>query len=123
MILEYVSQSAIADIRRLAAPAALGSAVLSRGVEEHAGFSTQSARAVTDAVEAYRIVLACELVAAVRALRLREARPATRALTAAFDLAAAALPPGTADRALDTDLAAAQRLLPAVAGAAPMDGD
>jgi histidine ammonia-lyase len=123
MILEYVSQSAIADIRRLGAPAALGSAVLSRGVEEHAGFSTQSARAVTDAVEAYRIVLACELVAAVRALRLREARPATRALAAAFDLAAAALPPGTADRALDTDLAAAQRLLPAVAGAAPMDGD
>ena len=50
MILEYVSHAAIADIRRLAAPAALGSAVLSRGVEEHAGFSTQSARATTDVV-------------------------------------------------------------------------
>ncbi len=36
MILEYVAHSAVADIRRLAAPAALGSAVLSRGVEEHA---------------------------------------------------------------------------------------
>ncbi|MGI9009218.1 MAG: aromatic amino acid lyase, partial [Streptosporangiaceae bacterium] len=75
MILEYVSQSAIADMRRLAAPAALGSAVLSRGVEEHAGFSTQSARATTDVVDAYRVVLACELVAAVRALRLRGAGP------------------------------------------------
>jgi histidine ammonia-lyase len=45
--------------------------VLSRGVEEHAGFATQSARATTDVIGAYRIVLACELVAAVRALRLR----------------------------------------------------
>src|SRR5262249_32207934 len=44
MILEYVAHSAVADIRRFAAPAALGSAVLSRGVEEHAGFATQSAR-------------------------------------------------------------------------------
>ncbi len=116
MILEYVSQSAIADIRRLAAPAALGSAVLSRGVEEHAGFSTQSARATTDVVEAYRIVLACELVAAVRALRLRGIRPASQSLGAAYDNMAGALPPGTADRALDTDLEVAQRLLPALVG-------
>jgi histidine ammonia-lyase len=118
MILEYVTQSAIAEIRRLATPAALGSAVLSRGVEEHAGFSTQSARATTDVVGAYRVVLACELVAAVRALRLRGTRPAGQGLGAAFDLAAGALPPGTADRALDTDLTAAQRLLPALAGVA-----
>ena len=114
MILEYVAHSAIADIRRLAAPAALGSAVLSRGVEEHAGFSTQSARATTEVVDAYRIVLACELVASVRALRLRGLTPGL-ALAAAFDLAAGALPPGTADRALDTDLTAALALLPALA--------
>jgi histidine ammonia-lyase len=111
LILEYVAHSAIADIRRLAAPAALGTAVLSRGAEEHAGFSTQSARATTDVVEAYRIVLACELVSAVRALRLSGVRPASAALTAALDLAARVLPPGTADRALDTDLALAQDLL------------
>ena len=115
MILEYVSQSAIADIRRLAAPAALGGAVLSRGVEEHAGFSTQSARATTDVVDAYRIVLACELVAAVRALRLSGAQPARPGLAGALSAAISALPPGTADRALDTDLEAAQRLLPGLA--------
>jgi histidine ammonia-lyase len=120
MILEYVSQSAIAEIRRLATPAALGSAVLSRGVEEHAGFSTQSARATTEVAEAYRVVLACELVAAVRALRLRGIRPSGRGLGAAFDLAAGALPPGTADRALDTDLAVAERLLPALANVADL---
>ena len=115
MILEYVTHSAIADIRRLAAPAALGSAVLSRGVEEHAGFATQSARATTEVIDAYRVVLACELVAAVRALRLRGRRPAGPVLAQALDQAAATLPAGTADRALDADLAQAQDLLPDLA--------
>ena len=123
LILEYVAHSAIADVRRLGAPAALGSAVLSRGVEEHAGFSTQSARATTEVIDAYRIVLACELVAAVRALRLRQARPSRPALADAFDQAAAALPTGTADRALDTDLVTAQCLLPGLAAAAPLECD
>ena len=112
MILEYVAHSSIADIRRLASPAALGS------VEEHAGFSTQSARATTEVAEAYRLVLASELVAAVRALRLRGRRPAGGALAEAFGLAAAALPDSTADRPLDGDLATAQDLLPALAGLA-----
>jgi histidine ammonia-lyase len=124
MILEYVAQSAIADIRRLAGPAALGSAVLSRGVEEHAGFSTQSARATTELAGAYRIVLACELVAAVRALRLRGIRPPGRSLAEAFDLAAGGLSPDTADRSLDGDLATAQGLLAHLAryAAGPVPG-
>lgn len=111
MILEYVCQSAVADIRRLAAPAALGSAVLSRGVEEHAGFSTQSARASSEATTAYRAVLACELVGAVRVLRMQRRGPAGGPLRAAFDRAAAVLDPRTADRPLDGDLAAADGLL------------
>ncbi len=115
MILEYVAHSAIADIRRLAAPAALGSAVLSRGVEEHAGFSTQSARATTEVTGAYLIVLACELIAAVRALRMRGIRPAAEPLRQAFDLADAALPTIKADRALDADLLTAQNLIPGLA--------
>jgi histidine ammonia-lyase len=116
MILEYVAHSAIADIRRLAAPAALGSAVLSRGVEEHAGFSTQSARATTDVIAAYRLVLACELTAAIRALRMRGLRPAAGPLATAFGLAAGALPADVQDRPLDTDLALAQDLLPRLTG-------
>src|SRR5262249_12450331 len=115
LILEYVAHSAIADIRRLAAPAALASAVLSRGVEEHAGFSTQSARATTEVVDAYRIVLGCELVAAVRALRLHADRAGGRGLAAAFELADAVLPASTADRPLDSDLTAAQGLLAGLA--------
>jgi histidine ammonia-lyase len=116
MILEYVAHAAIADIRRLAAPAALGSAVLSRGVEEHAGFSTQSARATTDVTAAYRLVLACELVAAVRALRMRGVAPAGERLAAAFGLATAALPAALRDRPLDEDLTAAQTLLAPLTG-------
>jgi histidine ammonia-lyase len=115
MILEYVAHAAIADIRRLAAPAALGGAVLSRGVEDHAGFSTQSARATTEAVAAYRLVLACELVAAVRALRMAAVRPAGELLGQAFAMAAAVLPADPADRPLDSDLAAAQDLLSGLA--------
>jgi histidine ammonia-lyase len=115
MILEYVAHAAIADIRRLAAPAALGSAVLSRGVEEHAGFSTQSARATTDVVAAYGPVLACELVAAVRALRMRGIEPPPGPLADAHARVSAALPSGLPDRPLDEDLAAAQQLIPGLA--------
>ena len=119
MILEYVAQSAVADIRRSAAPAALGSAVLSRGVEEHAGFSTQSARASTDAVTAYRAVLDCELVAAIRVLRMQRRAPSGGPLRVAFDAADAVLDPRTADRPLDADLATAEGLLGSYATICP----
>lgn len=116
MILEYAAHAAIADIRRHAAPAALGTAVLSRGLEEHAGFSTQSARATTDAVAAYRVVVACELVAAVRALTMRGEPPKGEILRTAYERVAAAINPDTADRPLDADIAAAERLLPELPG-------
>jgi histidine ammonia-lyase len=120
MILEYVAHSAVADIRRFAAPAALGGAVLSRGVEDHAGFATQSARGTSDAVAAYPAVLACELIAATRALRLEGRRPAPGgALCQAFDLADSALERTAADRPLDCDLRAAQAILPRIAAVAP----
>jgi histidine ammonia-lyase len=115
MMLEYVTHSALADIRRLAAPAALGSAVLSRGLEEQANFSTQAARAATDTVSAYRIVLSCELVAAVRALGLRGTPPAPGPLEHAYELAATALDPRIEDRPLDPDIEIADRLLSGLA--------
>jgi histidine ammonia-lyase len=112
MMLEYAAHSAVADIRRFAAPATLGGAVLSRGVEDHAGFATQSARATSDSVTAYRAVLACELIAATRALRMDGRPPAAGGgLSRAYDLADSALEHETADRPLDGDLVAAQRVL------------
>ena len=120
MILEYVAHSAAADIRRFAAPAALGGAVLSRGVEEHAGFATQSARATSEAVAAYRAVLACELIAATRALRMQGRGPAEGGgLRNAYDLADSALERATEDRPLDGDLAAAEGALAGLTALAP----
>jgi histidine ammonia-lyase len=112
MMLEYAAHSAVADIRRFAAPAVLGGAVLSRGVEDHAGFATQSARATSETVPAYRAVLACELIAATRALRMQGRPPAPGGgLSRAYDLAGSVLEHETTDRPLDGDLAAAQRVL------------
>ncbi|HEY3483374.1 MAG TPA: aromatic amino acid ammonia-lyase, partial [Streptomyces sp.] len=71
MILEYSANAALAELRTAAQPASLGHAVLSRGVEEAASFASQSARQALRAAEAYRLILGCELVAAVRALRQR----------------------------------------------------
>ena len=115
MVVEYAGHSALADIRRLAAPVVLGDAVLSIGVEEHAGFGTQAAWSATGVVHAYAVVLACELVAAVRALRLRSGRPAGGPLRRAFDQADSVLPADLSDRPLDEDVAAAEQLLVAMA--------
>ena len=120
MVLEYVAQSAVADIRRFATPAALGSAVLSRGVEEHAGFATQSAHASTEVVLAYRAALACELLGAVRALRMQGRAPAGGGLRRAFALADVVLDPRTADRPLDADLSAAAEVLGEISRLQPL---
>jgi histidine ammonia-lyase len=112
MILEYVSQSALAELRHAATPATLGNAVLSRGAEDHASFSAQAANRTTDLIGSYQTVLACELVAAVRALRLREREPRAGALRVAYEKATTALDARLADRPLDTDLANAITLLP-----------
>jgi histidine ammonia-lyase len=119
MVAEYAAHSALADIRRLAAPVVLGDAVLSIGMEEHAGFGTQAAWSTTGVVHAYRVVLACELAAAVRALRLRNCRPASGPLRLAFDQADGVLPRDLADRPLDGEIAAAEQLVATRAGALP----
>lgn len=112
MILEYAAGGALADLRAFAAPASLGHAVLSRGVEEQASFASLAARQTLRLCTAYRQVIGCELVAAVRALRLRDLRldpelPVGRA----FALAAAELPEDLADRSLTQDVALAASLL------------
>ncbi|MCX5172151.1 aromatic amino acid ammonia-lyase [Streptomyces antibioticus] len=111
MILEYTANSALAELRSCAAPASVGHAVLSRGLEEAASFAGQAARQTLRATDAYATVLACELVSAVRALRLLPAPPPV----AAFAVASAALPLGTDDRPLTGDVTAATELLPVLA--------
>ncbi|MEV5491406.1 aromatic amino acid ammonia-lyase [Streptomyces bobili] len=107
MILEYTAHSALAELRSCAAPASVGHAVLSRGLEEAASFAGQAARQTLRAAEAYRTVLACELVSAVRALRMHAVPPEI----AVFTFADEALPDGTDDRPLTGDVTAAAELL------------
>ncbi|MFI1764371.1 aromatic amino acid ammonia-lyase [Streptomyces sp. NPDC020800] len=112
MILEYAAGAALGDLRAFSAPASLGHAVLSRGVEEQASFASLAARQTLRACDAYRLVVGCELVAAVRALRQRDLRPdpgllAGRALT----LAESVLDDDAADRPLTHDVTAAAALL------------
>ncbi|MFI9172205.1 aromatic amino acid ammonia-lyase [Streptomyces lincolnensis] len=112
MILEYAAGAALGDLRAFSAPASLGHAVLSRGVEEQASFASLAARQTLRACGAYRLVVGCELVAAVRALRQRGLRadpdlPVGRAL----ELAEAVLDEDPADRPLTHDVTAAAALL------------
>lgn len=115
MILEYVAHDALAQLRHAALPVTLGTAVVSRGLEDHASFSTQAARQATAAAEAFRYVLACELVAAVRALRMQGGRLADVPAREALERAAGDLDPALEDRSLTDDVARAADVLPRLA--------
>ncbi|GCD45327.1 aromatic amino acid lyase [Streptomyces paromomycinus] len=116
MILEYAAGAALGELRAASQPASLGHAVLSRGVEEQASFASLGARQTLRACVTYRRVLACELVAAVRALRMRALEPEPDVPAArAFALAAGALDARMADRPLTADVAVAEGLLDGLA--------
>jgi histidine ammonia-lyase len=114
MMVEYVAASALGELRAAAQPASLGSVALSRGTEEDASFASQAVVQIERAVDAYRTLLACELVGAVRLLRQRGVVLPAGPLADAFELAAA-LPAEDTDRDLRDDLEIAQRLLDALA--------
>jgi histidine ammonia-lyase len=102
MVLEYVAASALAELKAAATPTAVQSVSISRGAEDDASFAALGAALALRGIGAYRTVLACELLAAVRALRLR-----------GFEVpgSMAGLPAGMADRNLTGDLEQAGRLL------------
>ncbi len=106
LITEYVAHSALAELHLLTTPASIGEAVLSRGAEEHASFATQSAWHTTASVSPYETILACELLAAVRALHQRNIVP-KGSLKRQYEMALAALDPDESDRPLDADIATA----------------
>jgi histidine ammonia-lyase len=87
MIGEYVVQDALAELRPATAPMTSGTVSISLGLEEHASFATQGARALRQTAELAPTVLAVEALAAVRALRAAPDRlgTAAAALFAVFD--------------------------------------
>ncbi|HEV2778596.1 MAG TPA: aromatic amino acid ammonia-lyase [Actinophytocola sp.] len=117
MILEYVAHDALAQLRQSALPVTIGTAVVSRGLEDHASFATHAARSARHVATAYRHVLACELVAATRALRMRSASLLDLPVRTAFDRADAVLDKDLNDRPLSGDIAGAAAVLDSLAEA------
>lgn len=123
MMLEYVAAAAVAELRAAAQPASLGTVTLSLAAEEGASFAAQGVVQLERALRHHRVLLACELVATVRALRQGPAGslPADGRLGDAWRLLAA-LPAGDADRDLRPDVEAAQAALDPLAALAGPDG-
>jgi histidine ammonia-lyase len=71
MIAEYVAADALARLRTEAAPVTLGTALMSRGLEEHASFAWQGALQARRAVTHLRTILGLELLAAKRGIAMR----------------------------------------------------
>jgi histidine ammonia-lyase len=115
MILENSAQDAQSDLRNAAMPVALGHAVLSRGVEDHSPFTSQAARQTNRAHVALRLVLATELVGAVRGLRLRGIEPAKGTVLGDVYTCVDVLDKDTADRSPAADVELAADLLPDLA--------
>ncbi|MDX6213850.1 MAG: histidine ammonia-lyase [Frankiales bacterium] len=111
MVLEYVAASALAQLRAAATPTAVQTVSISRGAEDDASFAALGASLALASVRAYETVVSCELVAAVRALRMRGL---------VVPLPVAGLPAELADRDLTDDLRQAAEVLYALA-AQPAD--
>ncbi len=116
MIVEYVAASALAELRAASAPVAVQTVNLSRGVEEDASFASLAASSALALVPSYRTLVACELVDAVRCLRMR-ATIVPPPLAGVFEHCAK-LPSELTDRDLTEDIAAAEELLADLAGQA-----
>ena len=114
MIGEYVVQDALAELRPGTAPMTNATVSISLGLEEHASFATQGARALRRTAELSPLVLAVEALAATRALRAAPDRlsPPAAAVFARFD---AVLDLDARDQPIGPDVEAVARCFPAVA--------
>jgi len=118
MIAQYTQAAMVAENRRLAAPASVGSLPASAMQEDHASMGWSAARKLRTIVANLARILAVELVCAARGLDLREPlTPATGTAAALACVRSRVRGPGP-DRWLSPELAAAEQL---VAGGAVLD--
>ncbi|MET0964948.1 MAG: aromatic amino acid lyase [Nakamurella sp.] len=113
MVLEYTAAAALGTVRAAAIPAATQTAGLSRGIEQDATYAPLAADQLAESISAARILVAVELVAAVRAIRIRGLQ-----LPAALDSVWAvcdSLPAELSDRDLTGDVQLAEQLLELIA--------
>jgi histidine ammonia-lyase len=121
MIVEYVAAGAIAEIRNAAHPASAATLVLSRGAEEDATFASQGTQQLERSIAAYRVLLCCELVGAVRLLRQRGLDDQFSGAVGDALALADVLPRGVDDRDLRGDIALAESILDEIGRLVPPD--
>jgi histidine ammonia-lyase len=114
MIVEYSAASALAELRALATPAGIQAVTLSRGVEEDASFATLAARQALEAASRFRAVLAAELVASLRCLRMQGAHPSALVSALGYLDERDGGVPDMHDRDLTYDLILAEELVDAL---------
>jgi len=111
LILEYTAHAAAAEVRSLVTPVAAQTVSVARGVESHASLAPIAARRAHEALDSLRVLVAVELVAAVRALRLAGHEPVGAGARPLYDRAAAELSADMRDRPLAPDIEAARALI------------
>jgi histidine ammonia-lyase len=111
MMLEYTAHAAAAEARSLASPMAAQSVWASLGVESHASLAATAAARTAELIHAMSVLVATELVVAVRALRFAGREPAGMGVRGLFAAAAQALPADLEDRAFGHDVEAALKVL------------
>ena len=92
-------------------PVAAQTVSVSRGVESHSSLAPTAARRADEALAALRVLVATELVVAVRALRLAGHEPVGAGTAPLYAAAAARLDPDLSDRPLHPDVEAARVLI------------
>lgn len=117
MIVEYVSASAMGEVLAAAAPVSTQSAVLSCGVEDDATFAPTALGKLQRALDGYETMVACEILVAVRALRLQGSAAELPAGLARLLELAGELPEDLGDRDLRGDVEVATRLIGRIAEA------
>jgi histidine ammonia-lyase len=113
MMLEYTAHAAAAELRSLAAPLGPHTAGLSLGVESHASLAPISAARLAEQLPALRVLVAVELVVALRALAVAEWAPRGPRTAELHARASAVLPAGRGDRDFGQDVQIAAGLIEA----------
>ncbi len=120
MIAQYTQAAMVAENRRLAGPASVGSLPTSAMQEDHVSMGWAAARKLRTAVDNLARILAVELVCAARGIELRAPlTPAAGTGCAVAAVRAAGVAGAGPDRWLSPELAAAEQL---VRGGALLDG-
>jgi histidine ammonia-lyase len=120
MVLEYTAGSALETVRTLADPSSRHTTSISLGNEDHASFASRSAIALSELLPAWRTVIACELLSALRALRMRPDMPISESLNTLVAVCDSLPAPGP-DRVLIDEIAMADGVLDQLSSVLPLE--